>query len=127
MTTNNNNSNEEAPGAINGSNTKRQSIGKTGVHNSNGQKKKDGEGYQFHVNVEGLADTDIFMYGTKGQEDKFLKTRKALCDMVGISKDYGNIMYHYLTEKEDPQFPEQTEPKPAKEGRPISMDLVGAM
>ena len=68
----------------------------------------------------GLAKTDIFMYGIKGQEDKFLKTRKALCDIVGTSKDYGNKMHKYLTKKEVPQFPEPPEPQPAKEGEKIS-------
>ena len=44
VTTNNNNSNGETHnnGALDGS-IKRQSIGKTEVHNSNGQKEKDGE------------------------------------------------------------------------------------
>ena len=102
----------------NSNQSKRQSIGKTGV-SSNGNSNNNNS-YFFMSNVEGLAKTDVYLYGIKGQEDKFLKTTKAVVDWVGTSTTYGNDMHKYLTKKEEPQFLEPPEPQPAKEGDSIS-------
>ena len=82
--------------------------------NSNNKKKNPsgitGVEYKFEAMVPGLDKNNIFVYGQAGQADRYIKSRKGLIEWVGTTKEYKNVMYAYLTKKEEPTFIEPTEP-----------------
>ena len=68
----------------------------------------------------GLDKSIVFVCGSLHQIEKFLRARKTIVDWVGTSKEHKNSMHDCLTEGTEPELKEPEEPRPAKEGDPIS-------